>query len=167
MRRCTASEKVSDSTRIGLVAAMASGISAWTAYSTRLADQGAPPTLRRIWTYSMGLATRPWSMLSSSHIDSTIRLCVLVTNRRRHSGDIDGTVRSHRSLRPASAGLAGSGDVSPSAVMNSSSRSRWAFAPARSREYLNCSRKWSSKKNTQTYQSVIRSRVGPSQSGWV
>ena len=56
-------------------------------------------------------------MLSSSHIDSTIRLCVLVLNRSRHARDIAGTVRVHRSARPASAGFDGSGG---SAAMKSS-----------------------------------------------
>ncbi len=51
--------------------------------------------------------------------------------------------------------------------MNSPIRSRYAFAPAVSRVRLNASRKWSSKKNTHTYQSVIRSSAAASQSGCV
>ncbi len=123
MRRCTASENVSDSSCIGRRAATASGTSAPTAYSTSPADQGAPPTRRRICTYSIGFATRPSSMLPSSHMDSTIRLCVTVVNRRRQPSDMDGTVRRQRSRRPSSAGLVGSGGDASPAVMNSS---RWS-----------------------------------------
>ena len=83
MRRWTASAKVSLRTRIGRVAAISAGTSTKLACSTRLADQGAPPTLRRISTYSIGLATRPSSMLASSHIDSLRRFSVLSANRIR------------------------------------------------------------------------------------
>jgi hypothetical protein len=69
----------------------------------------------------MGFATRSVPMFSSSHIDSTMRWCVAVTNRRRQRADMAGTVRAHSSARAASAGLAGSGGLSD---MNSSSRSR-------------------------------------------
>ena len=93
MRRCTASANVSASTRSGLVPASRAGISAPAAYSTRFADHGAPPTRRRICTYSIGLATRPASMFSSSHIDSTMRLCVLAVKRWRQCSDMAGMVR--------------------------------------------------------------------------
>ncbi|CAM5501307.1 hypothetical protein SFUMM280S_10469 [Streptomyces fumanus] len=167
MRRWTASAKVSISTRIGRVPAMAAGTSA-VAYSTSPADQGAPPTLRRISMYSTGLAIRPSWMLDSSHSDSLSRCSVATANRRRQPADIAGTVRAQRSARPASTGFSGSGTpVARSSGMNRGSRSRWALPAARSWERLYFSRKWSSKKNTHTYQSVIRDRSGPSQSGWV
>lgn len=167
MRRCTASEKVSISTLSGLDPATADGTSA-VAYSTSPADQGAPPTLRRISMYSTGLAIRPSLMLDSSHIDSLSRCSVATAKRRRQSCDMSGTVRVHRSARPASTGLRGSGTgVDRSSGMNSGSRSRCALPAARSGVRLNMSRKWSSKKNTHTYQSVISDSAGPSQSGWV
>ncbi|CAM5322647.1 hypothetical protein SHIRM173S_07424 [Streptomyces hirsutus] len=167
MRRCTASENVSISTLSGLVPATATGTSA-VAYSTSPADHGAPPTLRRISMYSTGLAIRPSLMLDSSHNDSLRRCSVATANRARQSSDIAGTVRAHRSARPASTGFCGSGTgVAGSSGMNSGSRSRWALPPSRSWLRLNSSRKWSSKKKTHTYQSVIRERAGPSQSGWV
>ncbi len=109
MRRWTASANVSTSTRSGRVAASRAGISAPAAYSTRFADHGAPPTRRRICMYSIGLATRPASMFSSSHIDSTMRLCVLVVKRSPPVLGHGGMVRAHRSARPASAGFPGSG----------------------------------------------------------
>lgn len=90
-------------------------------------------------------------------------------NRRRQSADMAGdVVRAHRSARPASTGFSGSGTGVPgSRGMNSGSRSRWALPPTRSWVRLYFSRKWSSKKNTHTYQSVIRDSAGPSQSGCV
>lgn len=118
--------------------------------------------------YSTGLEIRPSLMLDSSHIDSFRRCSVDSAKRRRHSIDMAGTVRRHRSMRPASTGFSGSGTgVSSSIGMNSGSRSRCALPAARSFVRLNMSRKWSSKKKTHTYQSVIRESAGPSQSGCV
>src|SRR6185436_5485150 len=99
---------VSIRTRSGLDSATDVGTSE-VAYSTSPADQGAPPTLRRISMYSTGLATRPSSMLDSSHIDSLSRCSVETANRLRQSVDIEGTVRAHRSASPASTGFSGSG----------------------------------------------------------
>lgn len=88
--------------------------------------------------------------------------------RRRQSADIAGTVRVHRSASPASTGFRGSGiPAASSSGMNSGSRSRWALPARRSWLRLYFSRKWSSKKKTHTYQSVMRESAGPSQSGWV
>lgn len=125
MRRCTPSEKVSRSTRSGRLPATRAGTSACAANSTRPADQGAPPTLRRISMYSTGLATRPSLMLESSQIDSFSRCSVLSRNRARQSSDMCGTVRAHRSARPASTGLVGSGNPSLRSIgMKAGSRSR-------------------------------------------
>lgn len=75
--------------------------------------------------YSTGLAIRPSLMLDSSHSDSLSRCSVATAKRRRQSADIDGTVRVHRSARPASTGFSGSGiGVDRSIGMNSGSRSR-------------------------------------------
>jgi hypothetical protein len=137
------------------------------AYSTRPADHGAPPTLRRISMYSIGLATRSDLMLASSHRDSNRRLIVLSRNRLRQPIDMAGAVRAHRSISPSSTGFSGSGVSPRSRGMNSGIRSRYALAPLVSLVRLNASRKWSSKKNTHTYQSVTRSSAGASQSGWV
>ena len=109
MRRCTPSAKVSLRTRIGRAAATRSGTSTKLACSTRFADQGAPPTLRRISTYSIGLGMRASTMLESSQVDSSSRALVDSKNRSRHAGDLEGTVRNHRSSRPRSTGLVGSG----------------------------------------------------------
>jgi hypothetical protein len=79
--------EVSRRTRNGRVAAISAGTSTKLACSTRLADQGAPPTFRRISTYSIGFATLPSSMLASSHMDSLRRFLVLSANRSRQSGD--------------------------------------------------------------------------------
>src|SRR5580658_1807319 len=128
LRRCTASANVSHSTLSGRVAAMLAGTSAAHACSTRFADHGAPPTLRRISMYSIGLATRPWLMLPSSHSDSLSRLAVVVANLARQAGDIAGTVRGHRSASPRSTGLAGSGRPAPPVGMNARRRSRYALA---------------------------------------
>ncbi len=38
----------------------------------------------------MGFATRSVSRFSSSHLDSTMRLCVAVTNLRRQAADMAG-----------------------------------------------------------------------------
>jgi hypothetical protein len=97
-----------------------------------LADHGAPPTLRRISTYSMGLDNLLSLMLASSHNDSSSRFLVLSANRRRQSIDIAGTVRVHRSAKPASTGFVGVSVISPSTGMNSRSRSRYSWAPRRS-----------------------------------
>lgn len=79
-----------------------------------------------------------------------------------------GTVRAHRSASPASTGFVGSGVRAPRSIgMKAGSRSRYFFPPSRSGVRLNSSRKWSSKKNTHTYQSVTRDRVSAEQSGWV
>jgi hypothetical protein len=51
--------------------------------------------------------------------------------------------------------------------MKSASLSRYSFAPAMSPLRLKISRKWSSKKNTHTYQSVMRSSSTAEASGWV
>lgn len=89
-------------------------------------------------------------------------------NRSRQSADIEGTVRRHRSARPASTGLVGSGKPSARSMgMKAASRSRYALAPTRSCERLKVSRKWSSKKKTHTYQSVTSDSASASQSGWV
>jgi hypothetical protein len=118
--------------------------------------------------YSTGLAIRPSLMLDSSHRDSFSRCSVATAKRRRQSCDIFGTVRAHRSARPASTGFSGPGTgVERSSGMNRGSRSRWALPATRSGLRLYFSRKWSSKKKTHTYQSVMRERSGPSQSGWV
>lgn len=124
MRRWTPSENVSISTRSGRVLATEAGTSA-VAYSTSPADQGAPPTLRRISMYSTGLAIRPSLMLESSHIDSLSRCSVDTANRARQSTDIAGTVRAQRSASPASTGFSGSGrGVERSSGMKRGSRSR-------------------------------------------
>ena len=168
LRRWTPSEKASVSTRRGREYATASGTSARAAYSISPADQGAPPTLRRISMYSSGLETRPALMLDSSHIDSLSRFSVERAKRRRQSSDMAGTVRAQRSASPASTGFSGSGNPSARSIgMNAGSRSRYAFAPSRSCVRLNSSRKWSSKKKTHTYQSVTSDSAGPSQSGCV
>lgn len=118
--------------------------------------------------YSTGLATRPASMLASSQSDSFSRLRVLSANRSRQSSPIAGTVRRHRSARPASTGFSGSGvGVAGSAGMNSGSRSRCALPASRSLVRLYMSRKWSSKKKTQTYQSVTSDSTSAEASGWV
>ncbi len=109
-------------------------------------------------------------MFASSHRDSFSRLAVLSANLTRQSADMPGTVRAHRSARPRSTGLAGSGGTAvPSSRtgMKDGSRPRYSLAPAMSRLRLKISRKWSSKKNTQTYQSVMRSSSGAVASGWV
>ena len=125
MRRWTPSAKVSRSTRMGRVAAISAGTSTKLTCSTRLADHGAPPTLRRISTYSMGFATRPSSMLASSHMDSLSRFSVLSANRIVHSDDLLGTVRDHRSARPRSTALVGSGGSQAGSIgMNAGRRSR-------------------------------------------
>ncbi len=168
MRRCTPSANASRSTCIGRDSAITAGTSAPAACSTRHADQGAPPTLRRISMYSTGLGTRPAPMLDSSQSDSLSRLAVHSANLVRHSMDIAGTVRAQRSARPASTGFSGVGvPWARSAGMNAGSRSRWCFPRSRSWVRLYRSRKWSSKKKTHTYQSVTRDSSGPSQSGWV
>lgn len=118
--------------------------------------------------YSTGLGTRPALMLDSSHRDSLSRCSVLSAKRLRQSVDMAGTVRAHRSARPASTGFRGSGmPCSRSIGMKAGSRSRYALPPSRSCVRLNASRKWSSKKKTHTYQSVTRDRAGPEQSGCV
>ncbi len=125
LRRWIASENVSDRTRSGRVPAMDAGTSAASETSTRFADHGAPPTLRRISMYSIGLATVPLSMFLISHMHSSSRLWVLVVNRRRQSCDINGIVRCHRSTRPRSVGFRGSGAGSvPLIGMNAGNRSR-------------------------------------------
>lgn len=107
-------------------------------------------------------------MLASSHIDSLRRLRVDSENRSRQSADMAGTVRSHRSFRPASTGFVVSGNPSERSIgMKAASRSRYALAPSRSWERLYISRKWSSKKKTHTYQSVTRFSASTSQSGCV
>ena len=79
-----------------------------------------------------------------------------------------GTVRAHRSASPASTGFVGSGVRAPRSIgMNAGSRSRYCLPPSRSGVRLNSSRKWSSKKNTHTYQSVTSDRASAEQSGWV
>lgn len=167
MRRCTPSANASVRTRSGLDFATDAGSSAF-AYSMSPADQGAPPTLRRISMYSTGLAIRPALMLASSHSDSLSRLRVLTAKRSRQASVMAGTVRAHRSARPASTGLVGSGKPSARSMgMKAGSRSRYSLPPLRSRVRLNISRKWSSKKNTHTYQSVTRASCSASQSGWV
>lgn len=89
------------------------------------ADQGAPPTLRRISMYSTGLAIRPSLMFESSHRDSFRRCLVLSANRSRQPCDMCGTVRAHRSASPASTGLVGSGTgVDRSMGMKAGRRSR-------------------------------------------
>ncbi len=125
MRRCTPSEKVSLRTRIGRDPAITAGISAPTACSISPADQGAPPTLRRISMYSTGLGVRPALMLESSQSDSLSRCSVLTAKRARQSADMLGTVRAQRSARPASTGLTGSGiPAERSSGMKAGSRSR-------------------------------------------
>src|SRR3569832_1081129 len=106
-RRCTPSANVSVRTRIGRVEVISGGISAPTACSTRFADQGAPPTLRRISTYSIGLAIRYLWILASSHRDSSRRYFVFSANRIRQPSEVVGTVRDHRSTSPRSTGLVG------------------------------------------------------------
>lgn len=121
---CTASEKASRSTPSGRECATRAGTSAQT-YSIRPADQGAPPTLRRISMYSRGFATRPMLMLASSHIDSSRRFFVDSENRSRQLADMAGTVRFHRSASPASTGLVGSGKPSARSIgMKAASLSR-------------------------------------------
>jgi hypothetical protein len=118
--------------------------------------------------YSTGFATRPLLMLASSQRDSFSRLRVLSANRLRQSRDMLGTVRGHRSARPASTGLVGSGTVRSAPIgMKRASRLRYSLPPRRSPVRLKTSRKWSSKKKTQTYQSVIRPSSTASHSGWV
>lgn len=118
--------------------------------------------------YSTGFAMRPSLMLESSHIDSLSRFSVASANRARQASDIAGTVRVHRSARPASTGFSGSGVAAPRSMgMKAGSRSRYRLAPARSGVRLNSSRKWSSKKKTHTYQSVTRDSASAEQSGWV
>lgn len=168
MRRCTPSENASRSTRSGRASATESGTSAFAAYSTRPADQGAPPTLRRISMYSTGLAMRPSWILASSHRDSLRRFSVASANRARQASDIEGTVRAHRSASPASTGFSGSGVGAPRSIgMKAGRRSRYRLPPSRSGVRLNSSRKWSSKKKTHTYQSVTRESASAEQSGWV
>ncbi len=168
MRRWTPSEKASISTRSGRDPDTPAGTSAPAAYSISPADQGAPPTLRRISMYSTGLATRPALMFASSQSDSLSRFRVLSANRTRQSSPIAGTVRRQRSASPASTGLVGSGiSAAGSAGMNSGSRSRYALPPTRSLVRLKTSRKWSSKKNTHTYQSVTSDNTSADASGWV
>lgn len=118
--------------------------------------------------YSTGLAIRPSLMLSSSHSDSFRSASVAEANRSLQPADMDGTVRVHRSASPASTGLVGSGiGVDGSIGMKSGSRSRYALLPGRSWVRLKTSRKWSSKKKTQVYQSVTSDSASESQSGWV
>lgn len=168
LRRWTASENVSLSTRSGRDPATAAGTSAPVAYSMSPADHGAPPTLRRISMYSTGLEIRPALMLESSQSDSLSRFSVLKAKRSRHSIDMLGTVLAQRSASPASTGFRASGNPSDRSIgMKAGSRSRYALPPCRSWDRLNSSRKWSSKKNTHTYQSVTRDSSGPPQSGWV
>src|SRR4051812_23655012 len=131
LRRWTLSANESLRTRSGRVAVTAAGTSTDEAYSTRSADHGAPPTRRRISTYSIGFGTRSWLMLASSHRDSFSRFRELSANRRRQPADIAGAVRDHRSARPRSVGLTGMGTVARSVGgstgMNPGSRSRYAF----------------------------------------
>lgn len=118
--------------------------------------------------YSSGFATRPMLMLASSHMDSLRRFFVDKENRSRQSADIAGTVRAQRSASPASTGLVASGNPADRSIgMKAASRSRYSLAPSRSCERLYISRKWSSKKNTHTYQSVTSASASRSQSGWV
>jgi hypothetical protein len=103
---------------------------------------GAPPTLRRISMYSIGLGTRFWLILESSHRDSLSRFWVLSENRSRQSADVVGAVRDHRSARPRSTGLVDSGSMPMGATgMKAGSLERYSSAPARSRLRLYFSRK--------------------------
>ena len=114
---------------------------------------GASRCTRRGW------APGPTLMLDSSHSDSLSRCSVLSAKRAPpRPADIGGTVRAHRSARPASTGLAGSG-TGVGQVHRHEQRAAGRGTPCRPPGpgvRLNISRKWSSKKKTQTYQSVTR-----------
>src|SRR6202451_4700441 len=97
---------------------MTAGTSASQGCSIGFADHGAPPTLRRISTYSIGLETLIALMLASSHSDSSSRLRVLSAKRARQSAERSGTVRDQRSASPASTGLVGLSLTCPSAGLD-------------------------------------------------
>ena len=121
---------MSRSTCIGRVAAISAGTSAPAACSTRLADQGAPPTLRRISTYSTGLGTRPSfdvGEFPQGLVEEVLgAFSEPVPPVRGHGRD----GAAHRSERPRSTGLVGVSVITPSAGMNARSLSRYSYPQA-------------------------------------